>query len=725
MKKLLPRNWNVKRFFNTKYKEIILAVGLFVLLDTGVLIINFYTSYQIPKDAHAIQLASRMGTLTQQLFQELYQVRDDAVADGDYYGTIDIFAKTFKIFDETLDSFIYGGALIGEGQGQDALLEDTTYRDTNANTLKEAETIWKDYRVKLKPIVYAYFNDSEREDIIADSNSAIEHARQHNDKLRGLMDEFAKAVEGVAQRKAERLRLIQSVGMCLAIINFFLILFHFLRKLSQTDALLEKAQKENEDILKNVNEGLFLMDRDYLIGSQHSNSLHALFNQESFEDKNFLDLLTPLVTEKTLDVVKDYTDVLFSPKVNESLIGDLNPLNKVEINLTTDSAQFDIRYFSFQFSRVYDKGTFQYLLVTVKDITDQVELEEKLKTANEKASREIDMLLGIMHVENSQLKDFLDAATDGLDSVNNILKNPAQGADNLKGKLNTIFRIVHKTKGDSSALGIEFIEEKINSFENILTPLMDAKELSGESFLPLVVHLNKLMSDFKTISDLHEKIAGIVHPEAPPAVPQTMPEPRTAMRQSYEEDQLREQFSRLVTRVAHAHHKEVALDITHLDVSELGPELTSVVRDIAIQCLRNAVVHGLETPAEREKMGKSRQGTIRVSLIEQDSTYLLVIRDDGRGIDVEAIRRKAVTSGKISENQIARWNTPKVVSLIFRPGFSTSAASGLHAGRGVGLDIIKSRLDAIGGKIRVGYRLAHYTEFHFILEKTIELAKSA
>jgi hypothetical protein len=100
--------------FRSKYIELILAVGLFILLDSGVLILNFYTSYQIANDAHAIQLASRMGTLSQGLLHELYQVQDDADnPSGSYSESIDIFAKSYKLFDETLDAFKVQGEIPG------------------------------------------------------------------------------------------------------------------------------------------------------------------------------------------------------------------------------------------------------------------------------------------------------------------------------------------------------------------------------------------------------------------------------------------------------------------------------------------------------------------------------------------------------------------------------------------------------------------------------------
>lgn len=304
----------IRAIFRSKYIELILAVALFVLLDTGVLILNFYTSYQIANDAHAIQLASRMGTMTQKIYQGLYKIRDDiTIPDVDYNVAVDDLAATFKVFDETLDAFIYGGDLIGVGQGKDALLHDTVYRDTSANLLTDAETLWKAYRVKLKPIVYSYFDDLEPEEILAATNEAITYARANSDRLLELMQGFSIAVEGVAQRKAERLRMIQSIGITLAVINFFLILFHFLRRLRRSDMLVDKARKETENILKNVNEGLFLLDREFTIGSEHSDSLHNLFQLNDIGGRNFIDLLRQLVSEKRWPVWRSIRISSFLP----------------------------------------------------------------------------------------------------------------------------------------------------------------------------------------------------------------------------------------------------------------------------------------------------------------------------------------------------------------------------------------------------------------------------
>ena len=699
----------------SKYIEIILAVGLFILLDTGVLVINFYTSYQISDDAHAIQLASRMGTLSQSLLHELYQVREDAGnPEVDYFDTIDIFAKSYKLFDETIDAFIYGGELIGEGQGQDALLKDTTYKDTSAHFLKDAEEIWKEYRVKLKPIVYAYFDDAERGDVIQASETAIAYARQNSNRLLELMQSFAHAVEGVAQRKAERLRTIQSVGITLAVINFFLILFHFLKRLSRSDALVEKSRKETVNILENVEEGLFLLDRNYIIGSQHSKSLDSFFMEKNLGGRNFLDLLRPLVTKKILDTVEEYTEILFSPRVNETLITELNPLNQVEINQSLDSGSFDTRYFSFQFSRVYENMDFNSLLVTVKDITEQVELAELLKAANEKVGKEIDMLLAIIHVDNIMLTDFLKTTENGLNRVNNILKEPAKTREKLQRKLEIISRITHKLKGDSTVLGLEFIVDKFHNLENLIAVIREKQSLTGEDFLPLVVLLDQLISDFRIIRNLQLKMNEIDNSMIKPSLISTANVTNSKSTAGIATSaSWKIQMSNLVTQVAKDFKKQVVLNMSDFDSTLLSNQQFEPVKDIIVQSLRNAVAHGLETPVSRESAGKSREGNVKVALSKNSSGLQLTIRDDGNGLDLEKIKSKAVSMGITTQSQIEEWQKGKLLSLIFMQGFTTSQNSGIHAGQGVGMDLIKSQLDALKGQVKVRFKQGHFTEFRY------------
>ena len=145
--------------------------------------------------------------------------------------------------------------------------------------------------------------------------------------------------------------------------------------------------------------------------------------------------------------------------------------------------------------------------------------------------------------------------------------------------------------------------------------------------------------------------------------------------------------------------------------------MDGVIGEIAIQLLRNAVVHGIETPDVRNKRGKLPVGHVHMSLQEQGDKFLLTVEDDGNGIDYDAIAQKAVALGKYTAEEATKLDKRALISLLFTPGFSTAEKSTEDAGRGVGLDIIKDRIVSLGGTVNVASRLHGYTRFSFTLPK--------
>ncbi len=532
--------------------------------------------------------------------------------------------------------------------------------------------------------------------------------------LDAVVDEYEK-ISSEAIQRIERFEFFVWIAAIITLVlEAFLIFRPLESRVRSTIQSLQKARRETENILENVDEGLFLLDRNYIIGSQHSKSLHALFKDDNLAGQNFIDLLRPLVTGKTLETVEEFTEILFSPRVNESLVSDLNPLNQVEIHLTAETASFDIRYFSFQFSRVYEQKEFNALLVTVKDVTELVQLSEQLKAANEKVSKEIDMLLAIIHVENSMLTAFLRTAEEELNNVNNILRAKEKGADSLTNKLETIARIVHKLKGDSTTLGLDFVMEKFHRLEGAIKALREQTNMTGQDFLPLVVHLNHLMSDFTIIRNLEEKM----NATGGPSVKTESLGPRNGTFVAFPHDSSldghwQRYMAALVERVAADCGKQAVLDMSDFNAAVLSEEQKAPLADIIVQSLRNAVAHGIETPVFRERAGKTREGTVKVALVKNGAGLQLTIRDDGHGIDLEKIKTTALAKGLATEDQLNDWPPAKVLTLLFRQGFTTVPESGLHAGQGVGLDLIKSRIDSLNGRVKVRFQVGRYTEFQY------------
>ncbi|NJS13608.1 MAG: chemotaxis protein CheA [Sphingopyxis sp.] len=132
---------------------------------------------------------------------------------------------------------------------------------------------------------------------------------------------------------------------------------------------------------------------------------------------------------------------------------------------------------------------------------------------------------------------------------------------------------------------------------------------------------------------------------------------------------------------------------------ELDREMIENIRDPLTHIIRNAIDHGLESPEEREALGKPRCGTLRITARQSGNRIDIIFGDDGRGISVDKVVAKAIASGVVSESDVAAMTPKERLDLIFAPGLSTADKVSALSGRGVGMDIVKSNLERIGGVI--------------------------
>jgi two-component system chemotaxis sensor kinase CheA len=163
-------------------------------------------------------------------------------------------------------------------------------------------------------------------------------------------------------------------------------------------------------------------------------------------------------------------------------------------------------------------------------------------------------------------------------------------------------------------------------------------------------------------------------------------------------DHLFSKFPRTVRDLSVALCKEVQLVIDGAD-TELDRTLIESIRDPLTHLIRNAVDHGIEVPAAREAAGKPRAGRLLLRAFNESGQVTIEIEDDGRGIDVEAVRAKAIAKGLVTPEAAALLPADDVFQFIFEPGFSTAAAVTNVSGRGVGMDVVKTNIEAIGGTV--------------------------
>jgi len=157
-------------------------------------------------------------------------------------------------------------------------------------------------------------------------------------------------------------------------------------------------------------------------------------------------------------------------------------------------------------------------------------------------------------------------------------------------------------------------------------------------------------------------------------------------------------FPRVVRDLARSLNKEVMLELQGED-TDLDKNLVEALADPLVHLVRNAVDHGIELPEVRERNGKSRQGTVLLSAEQEGDHILLTISDDGNGMDPEVLRRKAVEKGLMDKDAADRLSRNECFDLIFAPGFSTKTEISDVSGRGVGMDVVKTKITQLNGSV--------------------------
>jgi two-component system, chemotaxis family, sensor kinase CheA len=159
-------------------------------------------------------------------------------------------------------------------------------------------------------------------------------------------------------------------------------------------------------------------------------------------------------------------------------------------------------------------------------------------------------------------------------------------------------------------------------------------------------------------------------------------------------------FPRAVRDLARSFDKRIELTVRGRD-TELDKKIIEQLTEPLIHLMRNAVDHGIETPEERLRRGKPPEGQLQLTAEQQGNRILIVLRDDGRGIDPGALRAAAVRQGIASEQELRSWTKASLVDLIYRPGFSTRSSATDVSGRGIGMEVVKGVVERLGGTIRV------------------------
>lgn len=457
------------------------------------------------------------------------------------------------------------------------------------------------------------------------------------------------------------------------------------------------ARSDYLAILDNISDGLFLIDNEMRISGNYSKSMELIFCRDTLRGVDFRQMMTSLMPDTEMKNKNDYLDLLFTPSIPDEMLEQLNPFESLEIFIDDGSGKFQVKHISIFFRRIYmDKAVIR-LMGIVRDITEQAKLAIEVENMKRSAQTEMEMFYRIQHINPRIFSEFLVESETTISRMNAMLSDSTKS---VSQRLETLGRLAHTLKGDAHLLELDFVAGRAHDFETLIEQIRAKQEVANEDFIPLAIRLSELMALCQQLNLIESRL--------------------NAFQCAFVEDGVGADLiswsvKSLIDRSNADTGRSVGFDFSAFRSDIIPHELRKSIKDIFVQLTRNALVHGIESEEERKKAGKHERAAIEISSCIKNGQLCLMIRDNGRGLDYERIRQKAVSSGRMSAEEAALADNRTLAGLIFSNSFSTAAELTHEAGRGFGMSVVSKLVARMRGRILVKNNPGCACEFEIIL----------
>src|SRR5579863_2138132 len=282
--------------------------------------------------------------------------------------------------------------------------------------------------------------------------------------------------------------------------------------------LIGAGNRLTDALLKSSAQGLFLLDAKDKILPQVSASLAMMFRRREFTNLSFEKLIAPLVSAKTLSVIRAFlTRLLDAPGLSNS--GQSNPpqddpLQDVEVRLANTDGTFETAHYSFEFHALDLSREPRAWLVRVTDITARVQQQRELEDLRTQVQTQGEILRSVLQAGGARFSAFLGRTDASMKAINEVLKKPAREAAAFRNKLEQTLDEVDRVRRDAAALKLTGLEAAARSMEDSLQELRGRGALSGSDFLPLAVKLDQLYGQFAQLRSLTSQAGPVAEPDA-------------------------------------------------------------------------------------------------------------------------------------------------------------------------------------------------------------------
>lgn len=708
---------------NAKYKVLIRSLVALSVALLVVIFVNFELARRITTDTEHMDT---IGEISDVMFQIAADAQQLSLVDGTDNEQVNALVTQLKQETQEVDDYL-------------VTLKDYTQQDA---PMAEFANNWQQYRTQLVALKLQKFGEIGD---LSQRNELAKYAYRQKQPLYDLLSDSYDIYLEKTYRYGRYVRILQILTL-VGLIGFLLYFVNYtFRRMRLADADVQRAQQQTQEIMATVNEGLFLIDKNLIIDEQYSAKLEDLLHQKNIAGRSLLDVLRGMISPADMETTQLFVEQLYNNWVVEELIQDLNPLKQVLVSYIDDKSISDTKFLSFNFLRVTDdNNNVVKVFVSVVDVTNEIRLQKQMQQDQEQHDRQIQMISYLLSVEPTQIGQFIEQSRQRIERMNNVLKMDNQ---DYAAKASQLFRDMHSLKGDASAIKLDAVVNIAQREEAELKKIQQSTQVRGNDFLSFTIGLNQLLEMLDFIETLMQKLNFTAFTAQPTTVNQSPAlnttengseiTPSSASlnvtsNQQVEGTQAHSPvvgkpqnrdntlptppywqtlFDQYAQDIAKRHDKSVLLEVTGFDQSSVSDTEMAMYKDISIQLLKNAIVHGIESPNHRLALNKAATGHIKLSLTEQDNQRTLTIHDDGQGIDWQTIKQKAVELGKITTEQAHHLQPKQLVGLLFSPGLSTADKLDEDAGQGVGMDIVRQLAIEGHGHLHLNSKPNQFTEF--------------
>ncbi|MBF0362980.1 MAG: hypothetical protein HQK49_18315 [Oligoflexia bacterium] len=503
---------------------------------------------------------------------------------------------------------------------------------------------------------------------------------------------------------------------------------------------VSSSRDEIQDILNNVGQAILTVNSLAEINSEYSIVSEEILIEKNLHKKNVVDLLMRdqigdqirIMTDNVL--MKEWIKSVFTMSENWELLRDIgiNDFCKKTAN-TTNGEQ----YLSVKYHPILKNNKVEKLMITINNVTAEKVAQKQLQEVQLEQENKNEILREVLNLDPNVFLDYIEDCTSRLKELTEIIE--PQHSDSKADSelfLTRGYTLVHDLKGLANYVGLTNISKRFHYCEDQLRELIkwnkgEEKGIVDYSEIRAVIkkevftlkniieELQKMIKTISKNSSLCDWDAAIENEfeldifntiSIPPSTSITIPRLQTFKELKKKRlllfkkniiQKYNNKFLSAIKNISSRMEKDVLLDLKiSLNVPLKGLKL---IEDLTIPLLINSIDHGIEIPSNRIEQQKNPQGliTLKVDYQKEKRMLELLFSDDGKGIDIQMIKKSVINKGIISEDKINSMSVDEILKLILLPNFSTKEQATQYSGRGIGLDIVKQQLDKLGGNLTI------------------------